>query len=1450
MKQIVPLIMIILFSQMGISQQNDDSYEVLWSQVRQLESEALTKSALDLVKSISEKAKKEKNSAQMVKALLYASKYALTLEEDAQLKIVTDFRSEIEKADFPTKNILESYLAHMYWQYFQTNRYQFYDRTKTEVKVDAVDFRTWDLNTLFEEINHHFEASLANREQLQTILVSQFDELLYKQPNSENYRPTLFDLLAHTALEFYGTDENSITRPADKFVIDDPEILCEADTFIALKIDTTDATSLQSKALEIYQQLLRQHRNTSLPYLLAEVDIQRLHFIYRNATFENKEERFLEVLQNSAHTTAGSSASTLYTYEIAALLSQQGDGYRPKVSELQRWKKKKALELCESVIASAPNSRGADKCLALKSALLATSLQLTTEQFLPNDKTSRLLVDYKNVSQLQFSARKVTDKQLLQLNELYPEEKIRAFIEKLPVVKEWNVELKNENDHQNHRTEVTMPPLGNNQYIIFTFPKNTEDKSFAYSAVQVTDMALTETRSPTEHTFQVIDRLNGKPIAGADVKLTYLKNYNRPYVSKSFETDKMGMVAISLKNEYWSDVSVRVTKSGETAHFGQFQINERYNNSANQSSGSCFLFTDRSIYRPGQPLYFKGIAVKTANGISSILENTQITVDLLDVNYQVVGSQQLVTNGYGSFSGEFIVPNSGLTGNFTLRANSTQAGLNGSTSFSVEEYKRPKFETFFDPIKESYKVNDSITVQGRAIAYAGSTISDAKVSYRVSRVVYFPRWYYWYHPYLNHTPQEIAHGETLSDASGSFEIDFKALPDTSASKEGMPTFQYLVTADVTDINGETHSTSTTVTVGYHTMRANMYLADPLDKDKKDNKLTISTTNLNGMAVGAKGSVKMYKLEAPEQVLRPRPWASPDYEGFTKSEFKKLFPHDAFGNEHDPKNWEKGELVWQANFDTAKATEIAFGQMKKWLSGIYILELETEDKFGMPVKDVTQISLFSTSDTTLADNQLFEIKTDKASYAIGDKAKITLLSAATDLHVTVHVEKGGKVVDRRLIRLDNGAASFTLPINEDDLGGFGIGYSFSAYNAFQSGNLTIAVPYPVTDLQIETVTFRDKLAPGTDETWSFKIKGAKGDKVSAELLASMYDSSLDAFRGHYWSFYPKPLTYYYSQRYTNAYQSYGTRAFNTYLDHDGYYAKEPYFDSFDWFGLYFGYVGSSYGYSGRMKKSGGAPEVSPSMMMDDMELEGSAAEMLEGKAAGLSTASNAPKEKDAGNTVSDSLQVGGDRNENGGSGEGEVQIRKNLQETAFFFPQLQTDAEGNVSFSFTTPEALTRWRLQLLAHTKSLESTVLNLEAVTQKELMVLPNAPRFLREGDEIEIRTKIANLTAKPLSGEAKLTLVDAVTGENISKLLLAASGPADGKVLAGQKRFAVDSMGNGQVSWRLKIPEGLQAVQYTVSAKAGDFSDGEQNLLPVLTNRMLVTETLPMWVRSDQTK
>ena len=1418
-------------TQFGNAQEHN-SYDSLWDKVLDLKMENLNKSALKQTEAIFKKAKNEKNEVQTVKALIYKSGLINILEEDAKLTIVNDFKSEIAIAAEPTKQILHNHLAKLYWQYYKQNRYKFNNRTKTAVKIDSVDFRTWDLDTIFKEIDYHFTTSLENASTTQQLPISDFNEILVKNEESKKYRPTLFDVLAHTALQFYTTSENSINKPAEIFEIDNEAILCEAYSASFLNFVNGQNLSLQSRALEIYQQLVSFHFGNPDMNPLVLVDIERLRFIHANATFDNKDNLFLEVLQNSAENIKHSPLSSLYTFEIALQHQKSGLTYSHKTNEEHQWKLKEAIALCDDVIARFPKSLGAQKFMVLKSEIQNTTIQLTSEKHIPTNTVSRLLVSYKNIERLSLKAYQITQKQLKELEELYQDNKKQDYIKKLSVAKTWSASLKTENDYQTHSTEISIPALENGNYVIVAESGDEKVNSFSFTTVQVTNLAVIETQNLTHQFYQVIDRNNGKPIVGAEVILGYRKNYKEPINRKTYTTDKHGNITIEKNEESWNDVSITVKNDNDTAYFGEYYVNRGYAQNEERINYSCFLFTDRSIYRPGQPLFFKGIAISQEKGISKVLENAKIKVTLADVNGQEIETLALTTNDYGSISGEFILPNSGLTGQFSIRVSSTEYRLNGYTSISVEEYKRPKFETNFEPVTDTYKVNDSITVIGKATAYAGSSISDAKVVYRVKRVVNLPRWYYWFRPHFNGSSQEIEQGETVTDAAGNYEIKFKAIPDNSIAKENLPTFNYEITADVTDINGETRSTVTNVAVGYHALNVNLVLPESIDKTLKDTGFTITSRNLNGEFVPATGEVKLYKLQAPENVIRPRQWAAPDYQGFSKDEFSKLYPHDAFEDEDNSANWKKGKMVWQSNFNTQNSKEINFGKTKNWESGKYRLELNSKDKFGQAVKDIANIT-FTGNEQTLADNQLFHIKTDKAQYKVGDKAQITFLSSAKDLNIYVRVEKSNTVVDEKLITLNNNSKTISVPVTENDLGGFVITYGYAFANYFEWNTHNILVPYPSSDLQIETTTFRDKIAPGVDETWSFKIKGPEGEKVSAELLASMYDASLDQFRAHSWSFYPFHRPNYYSRIRTNAHNSFSTSSFYTFSNYEDMSYPSLRFDSFDSFGLDFHSYGDFYEQRPRYKRS--AAPMRKSMMADGAELE---------EAVMLEDSDGSIESKLAGRVAGVEITEGSPETEKNKEDFGLVTIRKNLQETAFFFPTLQTDKEGNVSFNFTTPEALTRWNLQLLAHTKNLESTITNLSTVTQKELMVTPNAPRFLREGDEITISSKISNLTEKLLSGQAKLELTDAVTGADISKQLLAASNTLE------TNSFEVDAMGNTQVSWRLNIPEGLQSVQYKVMAKAGDFSDGEQNMLPVLSNRTLVTESLPMWIRSNQTK
>ncbi|WP_452226294.1 alpha-2-macroglobulin family protein [Lacinutrix cladophorae] len=1443
MKNSITIFMIVLFA--NFTQAQNQDYSNLWKEIEQLEQKGLTQSALKAVETISNKAKTDKNTPQIVKTLLYKSKYAITLEEDAQLKIVNDFKKEISQSISPTKNLLENLLANLYWQYFQDNRYKFYNRTKTEEKVDVTDFRTWDLQTLYKEINTYYQSSLENGLLLQQTNLENYSALLQEQKNSKTFRPTLFDLLNHNALSFYETDENSITKPAYKFEIDKADYLSEASVFSSFNIKSKDSTSLQLHALKIYQDLIQFHSKDKSPKALADVNIKRLKFVRQHATFSNKDAIYLEALQAESKRFKNHTVSGIYDFEIATSYFQQGAEYQPETKEENRWKNKEALALCNTVITQFSKSIAAQKCLVLKQQIEQQSLQITSEAHIPIQKEARFLIRYKNLNDVSFIVYTISESQLEQLNKTYRKEEQLAFINKLESVTRWKNTLRNEKDYQTHTTEVILPKLNNGRYIVFARP-NKDTNTFGFANIQVTNLAVVEKAKQDKTTFQVINRNNGKPIPNAKLKISYLKNNNRTRTIENIVANTKGEAVLHKNTERYSSVKMEVTHQDEKAYFGDYYIYKNYNNNIeNKETYKGFLFTDRSIYRPGQTVFFKGIAIKTNTDVSEVFPDTKITVTLKDANYQEVKTLEFVTNTFGSFQGEFILPSTGLTGNFNISISSEKVKINGNTNISVEEYKRPKFEATFLPVTETYKVNDEITIKGNALAYAGSNITDAKVVYRVHRKVQYPRWYYWYRPFFSSEPQEITNGESKTNHSGEFEIKFNALPDQSVDQKNLPVFHYVVTADITDLNGETRTATTTVNVGYHALLATLSIADKLDKGNKEHILKIDTKNLNGEFAPAKGSIKIYKLIAPKQVLRPRVWNAPDYQDISESEFKNKFPNEAFKDEHNSTTWQKGKLVLNQKFDTSKKKELTLGNLKKWESGAYVILLESKDLFGQEVKDEIRTTLFSNNDETIADHQLFNVTTNKDAYKIGENAKVTFASAAKEVYVTVAVEKNQEIIQQEIITLNNNKKTISIPVNKEDVGGFVVHYSFSAYNSYQGSSVNIVVPYPKTELEIETKTFRDKLQPGTDETWSFKIKGPQGEKVSAELLASMYDASLDPFKPHTWNFNPIKQQNYYTRNRTNARQSFGAIGFRIHNQNNytASYSQQNY-DQINWFGLHFGYRRLMYKTENRMlvKRSAsqktqvaGAPVAEMDMADISVSEEISVQDTLGGKISGIKV--NEAETKEESNF------------------EG-VSIRKNLQETVFFFPQLQTDSDGNISFSFTTPEALTKWNLQLLAHTKKLESTVNRLETVTQKELMVIPNAPRFLREEDEIVIRSKIANLTEKQISGEAVLQLFDATTGERIDKKLFTVAEISSPNYTGnysgafGTRQFTVDAKGNTQVSWLLYIPEDISAVQYKIIAHSNDYSDGEQNVLPVLTNRLLVTETLPMWIKSNETK
>ncbi len=1425
-----------------------DNYEKLWKRVDSCEIKGLTASALKIVEVIYEKAKSENNAAQFVKAVINRMRFESQKEEFSLEKSIVKLREESEAAKFPVKPVLQSILADAYWQYFQNNRWRFYDRSTT-VNFNNDDITTWDLKTITDATIKNFKASLANSDSLKRTKVNVYDAVIINGTNEcRKWRPTLYDFLAHRALEFFMNSEPDISRPANRFHVNDEIYLKPFPEFINFTI-SNPSDSLETKyyALRLLQDLTAFHMQDKDPEGLMDIELMRLDYVYHESQNPKKDTLYFNSLKGIQKKFSISERVTEIDYRIANWYLQKSAEYKPLDGDNYKWHKKTAKEICEEAIKKFPKSYGALQCKNLICSIENKAMNFVLEEVNENGKPFRAMITSTNINKLYFKVVKTSNLELRKLYRKYYGEKLFDKLNELPTVTAFEQNIPDDGDYQSHNLEIKMPLLANGYYMVLASLSpdfKTAKNLTAHAQCIVSNLATIERRRDDgTYDFYVLNRNTGEPVKNVNVQLWHEKyNYTiRDYEIKKgigLKSDEKGFFNVAYSNDNDRSFFVEII-DGSDVYFNNnsYYTYKPYNNEYSQIRSH--IFTDRAIYRPGQTVYFKSIVLEGKNNDNyKIKANYPVTLTFYDVNYQKIAEQQLTTNEYGSVNGSFIAPQGALNGQMHITDGY------GTAYISVEDYKRPKFETNFNPLKGTFKLNDEITVTGLAKAYAGNLIDGAKVSYRVVRKVNYPYWWWWYRPYYNSGQEtEITNGETITNDTGIYIIKFKAIPDESISKTSQATFRYEIYADVTDINGETHSTQTGITIGYQSLQLSIVNKEIIDQN--DIKpFVISTNNLNGVPEATKGTFSIYKLKQPDKVFRSRNWDQPDRHTLTKEEYYKTFPNDLFNDELNKYKWERESKITEKTFDTGSKTEYDLAtELKSQKAGVYLIEAICKDKYGEEVKAVQYFTLFKPNGGEIPEIKPEWFYISKTTAEPGEKVNFILHSGYTNTNYLYELEHKGKIISSEM--LNPSLIPNEIIIKEEHRGNISYHTTFIKNNRFYTRNGIINVPYTNKELDIEFETFRNKLLPGQDEEWRLIIKDKKGDKQTAELMASMYDASLDAFRANSW--------------WLSVYQSYYSRltwgsglgrAINSTKHNNLIQAYESvpsrYYDYLNYFGLYFY---SNYGY-GRGYAEGGAYPASVAendLLKDESPAETKSAAPKKSamweKAKGDK---NGESKEEAETTTGFKQQLdtkSGDGDNRNGKGDdlGAVKARSNFNETAFFYPVLQTNEKGETVIKFTVPESLTKWKVMGLAHTKDLKIGQFQKEVVTQKDLMVMPNAPRFFREGDKMTFISKISNLSENDLNGNAELKLYDAITEKEISSNTIDGSSP---------KTFTVKKGLSTAIEWNISIPDYVQAIKYRVVAKAGSFSDGEEMALPVLTNRMLVTESMPLPIRSNQTK
>jgi uncharacterized protein YfaS (alpha-2-macroglobulin family) len=1501
--------------------------------VDSIASQAKPKDALASIEKINEQARQTHNTPLLIKSVIYRMMFQSYLEENAFDKILIELRKDINTAKQPEKSILQSLLAETYWNYLQQNRWQINQRTQVQGDIGD-DIKTWSIKKLNDETVKYYLLSLKESQILQQAKVDTLDAVLAGDKKYRSFRPTLYDLLAHRAIGVFSNTQLNLTQYDDELIdMSNADWFGNRQTFLNITIPA-DSSSSKAQALQLFKNLIRFHQNSSNSSALADVDLKRLEFVQQHFTGD-RQELYYNALSKLAEQSTQSEVFADILYEQATI---HKNAQLPVDTNKQNLIT--AISLAEKAINAFPKSIGAENAGNLIEEIKSSSLSVKVKEFVQPDQPSQLYLSYKNTDTVQLSLYHSPE-----FKNDYEQFRDKAdfltFLKKNEVVKQWAIAVPKTNDYQTHSLvdKIEALPFGSYTLIVQTINRKQNDTVYSNINFKVTAMAVMNRRNIDKHEYFVSQLNNGVPLKNVTIRQRRYDYNTRKYIDgELLITDENGYASTA---ETQSGMSAALLKLGKD----ELQINinnyNSYRDDEDEEEECVILFTDRPIYRPGQTIYYKGLCLNILNGKNKIAVNKAVDISFNDANGKEITTTKLMSNDYGTFQGSFTIPMGILNGEMEIETEY------GRIAVQVEEYKRPAFEVLFDKPNKHYKLNDSIKVEGKASSFSGYSVSNAKVNYKVFRrvmddyrlsyeqrsVIYGSRMYA--------ERKQVAIGKTSTKAGGKFEITFFAnVTDTRAN------YSYEIVADITDLNGETRSKTTSLNVGKKDIALNVSAEQVVYLSNKTDSISFSVTNLNNEVIKADVKAEWSLLQAPSRLMNKSPFHAENY-AMSKEDFINNFPDDDYNNELEVARWPVKSVEFKQNLSAKNGRgNLSFSQ-KDLKPGYYKISLTavngqndtvTVDKYlviyhAMPAVIQSNIEWITPEVTVIKPNEsaIFRLaglaENSKAYYEVYYRDSI-----AEKVWISLSPKQTIVKIQPKINYEDGFAVQFTMV------------HQGAVYNSMQQ----VQIVDPQKELNIRFLTFRDKLQPGEKESWKLQISNNKGEKQMAEMVATLYDASLDDLRQMNWNtnlqtsfnygFYnwnfnvnnvanPGYLWFLRRDRdysvITRSYENLNLFGYNYYGGYNSGYrnyisnlqqAKRKglspeavkklaelengkliygvVFDSqgeilpgaqvrvgkmvttTNVFGIYtidakagetlsFAFIG----FKNYSIKIGSKKRIDVTLKEDGNDLNevviagygtqkkqtvtAAAVQIrgistLQGKAAGLSiepATVERLKSAASGEALNDQFKDPTLRQEVEALKyqKSNIAARTNFNELAFFYPQLLTDAKGEIKIEFTIPQSLTRYKMMGFAHTKNLKTVSITKELVTQKQLAIAINAPRFFREGDTILLSAKLNNLAGKKLTGNASLQLTGALTGKAIQIF-----GAND----KSEKTFEVDNEGNTVLKWTLIIPSDIDAITYKVLAQSGNFSDGEENTIPVLANAMLVTESMPINVRGNTTK
>jgi uncharacterized protein YfaS (alpha-2-macroglobulin family) len=1476
--------------------------------------QAKPKEALALADKIYMQAKIDGNSPLFIKAVTYKMLFTSYLEEDAFDKVLAILRKDITTAKQPEKSVLQSLLADTYKKYLDANWYKIAKRTYVEeLKDDHIE--VWSVRKITEEILKNYLASIQEANLLQQTKIDHYDQVLIGEKSTRFLRPTLYDLLAHRAIDaLIDTRINLQQVTPSSIDFNDPKWLSPREIFVSLPLLQNDSLSLQVEVLRIFQKLAQFHNNGNQKDALADVELKRLKFIFQRSNSSETAQSFIKALD-------GLKNRSKDTEIYADILVEQALLYKNASVELPVAKQnlQMAIELAKEALDRYPKSMGGQNAKKLIASINSKELTISLKSYLQPNLPAQLHFRYTNADTIYLKLYQGSAS-FNSFNYIEKKADYLKFITTHKCIKEWMVVTPKTTDYQEHTLLDQLQGLDLGHYILIgqTSKKDSPETAYSVANFGVTHLAFQHRQGKDEEQhFLITNSTTGAPIENVKIEPRYERNTNSQAL-KLISTDALGM-AVSKAGRYSQAL---ITKEKDSIYMDISNYRYRY---GDEDDKKVILFTDRPIYRPGQTLYYKGLLISNEAGKKSvILPDEQISVTFEDTNDDEIDEVGHRTNDYGTFQGSFTIPMGKLNGQMQL------VTPYGSISVQVEEYKRPTFEITFDKPNHTYILNDSVKVTGKASTYAGYTVGNASLKYVIFRKNIGP---FDYRRTQDFNPSQIAFGQSKTNASGQFDFSFLA-----KAKDANKQYQFEIEVTITDINGETRTSRSSIMVGKKDIVLGVGLPTVLFINSKKDSIPFNILNLNNERIEGKIKAEWALLKTPDRLVNGSSFEAENYT-LSQLQFINLFPHEAYKDESNITKWPVQEIKLVQDVGTKRGNGVLMLDNTTLKEGVYKVTFTATNAQGDTTTVNKYVTIYEPEPLSIVHHSQWLVA-EKTMVEPNQEAIFRLAGLTKNSLAFYEIYDKEKLVEKAWIKISPKQQFIRIKARPEFEQSFAVQFTMTSHGQQYQALQQVYIIDKAKQLDIKFLTFRDKLQPGEKEQWKLQISNKYGEKRLAEMVATLYDASLDALYPMNWTTSLYSPFNYYEKKWNVGTNTIATGTKPYYLQTSSAYFS-PLLRNYEQLNLFgYNFYGSyNYGYHEYLRKIQADPKTLTSeakiklrelakgkqyygVVLDKLgyiipgavvgngknktttnalgiyAINAAPGDMLSCMAIGykagkvkvgtkrqiditLSEDQNHLNETVVvgyGTTTKRNLagsvaQVAGDQSDyrreslifGASIGTGlppspspEIKIRgassipgtttlpnivprSNFNESAFFYPALRTDENGMINIEFTIPQSLTKYKMMGFAHTKDLNTAFISNELVTQKQLAISANAPRFFREGDTITFSAKLNNLSGKALIGEAQLELKDALSGQHIQLQTSATKL---------KQPFELSNEGNEVLKWTLVIPSGLSAISYKIVAAAGKFSDGEEMTIPVLPNKMLVTETLPMSVRGNTTK